>query len=116
MLQIKGSNVTVMVHDMDMAISFYENIGMTLKQRWGNHYAMMIAQGITIGLHPTEKPAPNSGSVSIGFMIDSIEEAKILLDKNAISYRYEEDENSGLYLHFTDDYGTILYFVKPTWS
>ncbi len=31
MINIKGSNVTIMVKDMDEAISFYENIGLSIK-------------------------------------------------------------------------------------
>ncbi|HEY8689177.1 MAG TPA: VOC family protein [Chitinophagaceae bacterium] len=29
MINIKGTNVTIMVKDMDKAINFYENIGLT---------------------------------------------------------------------------------------
>ena len=51
MINIQGTNVTIMVKDMDTAISFYESIGLTLKQRWDNHYAMVVTEGITIGIH-----------------------------------------------------------------
>jgi predicted enzyme related to lactoylglutathione lyase len=105
-----------MVHDMDKAISFYESIGMNLQQRWDNHYAMMTAPGLTIGLHPSDDPNPNSGTVSIGFMIDSIEEATALLDKNNIQHTAQDDGKSGTYLHFKDPFGTVLYFVKPKWN
>jgi catechol 2,3-dioxygenase-like lactoylglutathione lyase family enzyme len=115
MISIKDTNVTIMVKDMDKAISFYESIGLTLKQRWDNHYAMMTAPGITIGLHPSEKTDTNSGSVSIGFMIDTIDEAKTLLDSNKIECTPEDDGKSGIYLHFKDPFGTILYFVQPKW-
>ena len=115
MISIKETNVTIMVNDMDKAVSFYESIGLTLKQRWNNHYAMITAPGITIGLHPSEKADTNSGSVSIGFMIDNIDEAKTLLDTNNIACTPEEDGKSGSYLHFKDPYGTVLYFVKPKW-
>ena len=116
MITINSTNVTIMVNDMDKGISFYESIGLSLKQRWDNHYAMLTAPGLTIGLHPTEDKNPNSGTLSIGFMIDSIEEAKALLDKNNISHNEEDDGKSGIYLHFKDPYGTILYFVKPKWQ
>ena len=116
MITINSTNVTLMVNDMDTAISFYESIGMNLKQRWDNNYAMMTAPGLTIGLHPTEDKNPNSGTLSIGFMIDSIEEAKTLLDKNKIAHNAEDGGKSGIYLHFKDPYGTILYFVKPKWT
>ena len=116
MINIKGTNVTIMVKDMDKAISFYENIGLTVKQRWDNHYAMVVTEGITIGIHPAKDAEVNSGTVSIGFMIDKIEDAKIVLDKNNVDHSQEDDGKSGLYLHFKDPDGTILYFVQPKWK
>ncbi len=115
MITINESNVTIMVTDMDKAVNFYESIGLTLKQRWDNHYAMVTAPGITIGLHPTDKDVINSGTVSIGFMINKIDEAKDLLDKNKIAYVPEDDGKSGIYAHFKDPFGTVLYFVEPKW-
>ena len=115
MINIKGTNVTIMVKDMDNAINFYESIGLSLKQRWDNHYAMVVTEGITIGIHPAKDAEVNSGSVSIGFMIDKIEEAKILLNKNHIPHKQEDDGKSGMYLHFKDPDGTVLYFVQPKW-
>jgi catechol 2,3-dioxygenase-like lactoylglutathione lyase family enzyme len=112
---ITGSNVTIMVKDMDKAISFYEQIGLTLKQRWGDHYAMVFTEGVTIGIHPTHSGETSSGSVSIGFMVDKIDEARALLDANHIAYKEENDGKSGLYLHFKDPDNTILYYVKPMW-
>lgn len=112
---ITQTNVTIMVNDMDKGISFYESIGLNLKQRWDNYYAMMAAPGLTIGLHPTEDKNPNSGTISIGFMLDNIEDAKALLDKNNIACTREDDGKSGIYLHFKDPYGTVLYFVQPKW-
>lgn len=111
---ITESNVTVMVKDMDSAISFYEKIGLTLKQRWDNHYAMLIAEGITIGLHPAEATNNSSDSVSIGFMVEKIGDAKELLGANNITFK-EDDGKSGHYLHFKDPDNTVLYFVEPKW-
>lgn len=115
MQTITGSNVTIMVKDMDKAISFYEQIGFILKQRWDNHYAMMSAEGITIGIHPTHSADTSSGTVSIGLMINDINEAKALLDTNGIAYKEENDGKSGLYLHFRDPDNTVVYYVKPMW-
>jgi catechol 2,3-dioxygenase-like lactoylglutathione lyase family enzyme len=115
MQSITGSNVTIMVKDMDRSISFYQGIGLTLKQRWDNHYAMMSAEGITLGIHPASTGETNSGTVSIGFMVNDIAEAKALLDANNIAYKEENDGKSGLYLHFKDPDNTILYYVKPMW-
>lgn len=115
MINITDTNVTIMVKDMDTAINFYEQIGLTLKQRWENNYAMMITTGLTIGLHPKEEGETSSGSVSIGFMIRDFNEAKALLERNNITYKADDDGKSGNYLHFTDHDGTILYFVQPKW-
>lgn len=115
MIAIKGTNVTIMVASMDRSIKFYEHLGLKLKQRWGDHYAMVETEGITIGIHPGGDKDSGSGSVSIGFIVDNIEEAKILLEKNNITHKKEEDGKSGLYCHFKDPDGTVLYFVQPKW-
>lgn len=100
---------------MDKSINFYESLGLTLQNRWENHYAMISTTGITIGIHHSEdKASLNSGSVSIGFMLDKIEDGKELLDKNSICYK-TDDGKSGTYIHFKDPDGTVLYFVKPKW-
>ena len=99
---------------MDAAIKFYESIGLTLKQRWDNHYAMITTEGITLGLHPHEGERTSSGSISIGFMIDNIEEAKALLTSLNIPFK-DDNGKSGHYLHFTDPDNTVLYFVQPKW-
>lgn len=120
MAKITGSNVTIMVRDMDRSIHFYESIGLHLKQRWDDHYAMLTAEGITLGIHPAsdsmhKDAGLQSGTVSIGFMIKDMKEAKELLDRNNILYNEQDDGKSGIYLHFTDPDGTVLYFVQPKW-
>jgi predicted enzyme related to lactoylglutathione lyase len=115
-MKINDSNVTIMVKNMDKAISFYENIGLKIKARWGDHYAMMTANGVTLGIHPANgKAKRSSGTVSIGFMIKDITEAEKLLKKNKIKCKGQNDGKSGIYLHFKDPDGTILYFVEPKW-
>ena len=116
MIKVNATNVTIMVKDMDKAIQFYETIGLTVKQRWENHYAMLTATGITIGLHPTDKTDNNSGTVSIGFMVDKIDEAKAILQNNNIAFTGADDCKSGIYLNFKDTDGTHLYFVQPKWK
>jgi len=85
---------------------------LTLKNRWKNDYAMVESTGITIGLHPTNKKKLGSGSVSIGFMVDSLAKTMAMLEKNHITSRFE-DGKSGKYIHFDDLDGTDLYFVDP---
>jgi len=115
MIKINSTNVTIMVKDMDKSIQFYESIGLTLKQRWGDNYAMIETAGLTIGIHPGGDDDSNSGSVSIGFMIDDINDAKALLEKNSIAADFAEG-GSGTYLHFKDPDGSVLYFVQPKWK
>ena len=114
-MKITGSNVTIMVKDMDRSIEFYKSIGLTLQQRWENNYAMMGTEGITLGIHPSEGIVRSSGSLSIGFMVDEIVDCKAILHKHNILFEEQNDGKSGIYLNFKDPDGTHLYFVKPMW-
>ncbi len=115
-MTIKESNITINVKDLDKSISFYESIGLTVKNRWGSHYAQMIAPGVVIGLHPTSSAnlTGGSGNVSIGFTTDKFEEAKSDLQKLSVKIT-DRQEEGGQFLHFTDPDGTALYFIKPKW-
>jgi catechol 2,3-dioxygenase-like lactoylglutathione lyase family enzyme len=115
-MTIKGSNITINVRDLDKSISFYQSIGLMVKNRWGKHYAQLTAPDIVIGLHPTNNGtlSNNSGNVSIGFTTDNFEETKSFLEKLSISI-IERDEEGGQFLHFNDPDGTALYFIKPKW-
>lgn len=112
-MAIIDSNVTINVKDLDTSISFYQSLGFSVKNRWGNYYAQLTAPGITIGLHPTtEENIPNSGNVSIGFTTDNLEQAKSELNQLTIALT-ERKEAGGQFLHFTDPDGTALYFIEP---
>jgi predicted enzyme related to lactoylglutathione lyase len=113
-MEITDANITVMVTDMEVSVNFYQMLGLTLKQRWENHYAMLTAPGVVIGLHPSEA-IPSSKQVSIGLMVADINEAKKLLDEQEVNYVFD-DGKSGAYLHFTDPDGTVLYYTQPKWN
>src|SRR5438552_11074636 len=114
-MSIKDSNVTIMVKDMDKSIAFYQSIGFTIKNRWGNNYAQLSAPGIVIGLHPTNgTSSTGSGNISIGFTTDNFEETKSLLTTLSLTPESREEEG-GQFLHFIDPDGTMLYFIKPKW-
>ena len=113
-MKLKESNVTIMVNDMDKSIHFYESIGLKLKQRWGDHYAMIKGPGITLGIHPNDGGKVSSGSISIGFMVDKFDPVRKMLKKNGIKFK-EADGKSGTYANFKDPDGTALYFVLPKW-
>jgi len=115
-MKLSGSNVTIMVKDMDKSISFYESIGLKLQQRWDNHYAMIEGPGITLGLHPGGDGDAGSGDLSIGFMVPGFAKAKALLKERGIDVTHEDaGGKSGKYIHFKDPDGTHLYFVEPGW-
>jgi len=115
-MNIKDTNLTIKVKDMEASIAFYQSIGFTVKERWGNHYAQLTAPGIVIGLHPSERSASEvgSGNVSIGFTSDNFEQIKSHLKESGITVA-ERQEEGGDFLHFTDPDGTKLYFIKPKW-
>ncbi|MFC0182926.1 Glyoxalase-like domain-containing protein [Pseudarcicella hirudinis] len=115
-MTIKEANLTLNVKDMDQSISFYTSIGLTVKSRWGNYYAQLVAPGILIGLHPASETnlAGNSGNASIGFTTDNFEEAKALLQSLSIETS-DRNEAGGQFIHFNDPDGTALYFIKPKW-
>ena len=114
-MTITETNVTVMVKDMDKAIAFYQMLGLTIKQRWDNHYAQLMTKDIIIGIHPAKEGMTPSAQVSIGFMIDNIEEAKTLLQSQHVPFGYHDDK-SGLTVDFKDPDGTTLYFMQPKWK
>ncbi|MBI9036425.1 MAG: VOC family protein [Bacteroidales bacterium] len=115
-MKINKSNITIHVKDMNESIAFYESIGLTLENRWANHYAQMVAPGITIGLHPgSEHDAEaGSGNVSIGFTTDDFEEAKLLLNRLSIKTTIRQEEG-GTFIHFNDPNGTALYLIQTKW-
>lgn len=115
-MNIKDSNVTINIENIEKSISFYESIGFTLKERWSNHYAQLTAPGIMIGLHPTNESSTqrNSGGLSIGFTTEDFEETKTTLKQLGIKV-IERKEEGGEFLHFNDLDGTSLYFILPKW-
>ena len=116
-MKIVAGNITIMVKDMDSSISFYQSIGLTLKQRWANHYAQLTAPGITIGLHPANASVATNtnGALSIGFTTDNFEETESELANLNIKTTSRKEEG-GNFLHFSDPDGTALYFIKPKWG
>jgi catechol 2,3-dioxygenase-like lactoylglutathione lyase family enzyme len=71
---IGGGHAIVYVSNMDVAIGFYtDTLGLTLTNRFGDHWATVEAGRLVIGIHPQtpRTPAPSSrGSVMLGLTID----------------------------------------------
>src|SRR4051812_1993215 len=100
-MNITSSNVTVMVQNMDRSVDFYQKLGLTLQNRWGDNYAMLAAKDIVIGLHPAGDGKTGSGTTSIGFMIEDIDAAAAHLISMGVE-AHRKDDKSGSYLNFTD--------------
>lgn len=115
-MSIKESTLTLMIKDLERSIAFYQSIGFTLSNRWGNQYAQLKAPGMVIGLHPSslQQITGHSGNASIGFTSNNFEETKAQLEKLGITIQ-ERVEEGGQFLHFSDPDGTALYFIKPNW-
>lgn len=111
-MNIKETNVTLMVKDVDKAVAFYEVLGLTVKNRWGNHYVQMVTKDLILGIHPSDGTTQSSGNLSIGFVIDNIEEAKALLDGHKIPYESSEDK-AGSFINCKDPDGTVIYYMQP---
>ena len=86
----KEANVTVVVSNMDRAVKFYvEALGLSLRSRYGDHFAEVEAPGITIALHPSSKDGPQPGrseSLSIGLGVDNLESAMASLRERGIAF------------------------------
>jgi catechol 2,3-dioxygenase-like lactoylglutathione lyase family enzyme len=93
-MNIKESNVTINVKDLDRSISFYESIGFVLKNRWDDHYAQLTAPNIEIGLHPTSQNnlKDNSGNISIGLTVTDFQDVKSQLLKLSIATTDRQEE------------------------
>lgn len=122
---ITGGNATVYVSDMDRAVTFYvETLGLTLEQRWGNHWAAIRAgQSLYIGLHPKSDKAPapgTSGSISIGLTIDEPIDGMVQrLQAKGVQFRgpVVRDDQGGISLaFFGDPDGNDLYLCQTQWK
>ena len=114
-MEILNSNVTINVKNLDSSISFYESVGFSLKQRWGDHYAQLTAPGIELGLHPSDNVSShNKSGISIGFTTKDFNATRNELSGQGISVT-ERSEEGGDFLHFTDPDGTALYFIRSKW-
>jgi catechol 2,3-dioxygenase-like lactoylglutathione lyase family enzyme len=116
MFTVKETNVTIMVNDMDASVNFYEQLGLTVKNRWDNHYAQLAGEGIIVGLHPSHGETKGSGNVSIGFIVDKLDEVQTHLDSKRITYKLSSEDKSGLFAYVQDPDGTEIFFMQPAMS
>jgi catechol 2,3-dioxygenase-like lactoylglutathione lyase family enzyme len=82
------SMVTILVADMERSIDFYtRRLGLPLKTRYGNEFAIVEAPGVTIALHPVPKDAiGKEGHLSIGLGVDSVEASMKHLQERGVTF------------------------------
>jgi catechol 2,3-dioxygenase-like lactoylglutathione lyase family enzyme len=115
MTDILQANVTIMVSDLDRSVDFYvTTLGMTLKSRYGPHWADIEGPGIAIGLHPTDKPVSRGDNMQIALRVADLEQAMQAYSTKGIDFTPHQDEKVKI-AHFTDPDGNILYLVQPEW-
>jgi catechol 2,3-dioxygenase-like lactoylglutathione lyase family enzyme len=114
-MEIIDANVTVMVSDMDQSVKFYESLGLKIKSRWGNHYAMLTGGGMTLGLHPGTPRSGDRAGFSLGFIVSNLNDAKTLLARANATFQ-ESNDKSGIFAHTKDPDGTVVYFMQPLYG
>ena len=115
---MEEANVTLMVADMDRAVSFYTSApGVKLKARCGGHF-QIGAPGTEIALHPavrTSSAREDDSSMSIGFSVGDLEMAMRELSEKGVKFSRVTDDAHVKLAFFTDPDGNPLYFSESKW-
>lgn len=113
---IQGAKVTVMVASVERALRFYTRaLGLRLRYERGQEYAEVEAPGLTLGLLASEcstqrPPAPVPVHCSIGFDVERLEGAMLVLRERGVQFAPEiaEGERERI-AYFADEDGTPLF-------
>lgn len=111
------SQVTLMVPDMEEAVRFYTTtLGLRLKARYGNEFAVVEAPGLTIGLHPQPVAhAPQTHAMSVGLGVESLETAIAELSARGVSFIGAIREDPPIRIaYFMGPGGTPLYLCEQS--
>jgi catechol 2,3-dioxygenase-like lactoylglutathione lyase family enzyme len=113
-LELKGSNVTIMVSSMAKSVKFYtETLGLELKVRYSSHWAEINAGGLTIGLHPKikGKNIVQGDNMTIGLQVDNLDEGAAFLKSKGIDVSIQKDSQVQM-AYFNDPDGNVLYLFQ----
>jgi catechol 2,3-dioxygenase-like lactoylglutathione lyase family enzyme len=111
------SQITLMVPDMDEAVKFYTaTLGLRLKSRYGNEFAVVEAPGLTIGLHPQPAaPSAQAHAMSIGLGVESLEAAMEHLSARGVRFIGAIVEDPPIRIaHFAGPGGAPLYLCEQS--
>ena len=116
---LREGNVTVMVSDMDSTIQFYvEKLGLTLKARYSDQFAQVVAPGLTIALHPAGKRGRRSArseGLSIGLRVDNLERTMKDLEGKGLKFSRVAEDGPVRLAFFKDPDGNPLYLAESRW-
>jgi catechol 2,3-dioxygenase-like lactoylglutathione lyase family enzyme len=118
-MMFKEGNVTVMVRDMKRSVVFYtEVLGLKKGREFGEEWVDIEGPNVRIGLHPTKKkslPAEPSGNVSIGFLVDDLDEAMATLGRRGVKFGDVVPDKGARFAFFSDPDGAPLYLIEMKW-
>jgi catechol 2,3-dioxygenase-like lactoylglutathione lyase family enzyme len=109
------SMVTIIVGDMERSIDFYtKQLGLPLKTRYGNEFAIVEAPGVVIALHPAPNSTPaRTGSLSIGLGVDSVESSMKQLAQRGVAFAGDIVADPPMrFAFFKDPDGVELYLAE----
>jgi catechol 2,3-dioxygenase-like lactoylglutathione lyase family enzyme len=109
------SMVTIIVADMERSIEFYtKRLGLPLKTRYGNEFAIVEAPGVLIALHPVPNNGrAKEGNLSIGLGVDSVESSMKQLAQRGITFAGDIVADPPMrFAFFNDPDGVELYLAE----
>jgi catechol 2,3-dioxygenase-like lactoylglutathione lyase family enzyme len=116
-LRFNQSMVTIIVRDMDRSLDFYTgHLGLQLRSRYGNEFAIVDAPGVTIALHPESGGRRSTaGDLSIGLGVDSVDAGMKALAKRGIEFVEDVVVDSPMrFAFFKDPDGVELYLAEQS--
>ncbi len=116
----KEGNVTVMVGNLGRAIAFYtETLGLALRYRIADTWAVVQIPGLTIGLHaavPGQAPPGAAGGLSIGLHVQDLEAAMEALKRRGVQFTGVHQDEGARLAFFSDPDKNPLYLAQPAVS
>jgi len=109
--------VTLMVPNMDEAVRFYtETLGLRLKTRYGDEFAVVEAPGLTIGLHPLPTAqSQQTHAMSIGLGVEGLEATMKELSARGLRFIGPIREDPPIRIaYFAGPGGTPLYLCEQS--
>jgi catechol 2,3-dioxygenase-like lactoylglutathione lyase family enzyme len=100
---------------MERSIDFYtKRLGLPLKTRYGNEFAIVEAPGVAIALHPaSNNTSAREGSLSIGLGVDSVEHSMKELAQRGIAFAGDIVADPPMrFAFFKDPDGVELYLAE----